>query len=216
MPTMARVRDFSFVPLLAAGALLVGCAGDATAPTAAPDSPGQAALAPVAASFSKGADTDGNGTYTFTIDPSQSNTLRMGPDELTLPANAVCRLADSGYGAEQWDLPCKPERGAITITARVQSVRGQHSRVSFEPAMRFNPHKTVNLSLHSEKVAKSSAPFTILYCGPLNTCVDESVSDQSMETHVDAQSKKVSRRIKHFSGYVVTNYAADAAEVFAW
>jgi hypothetical protein len=35
------------------------------------------------------------------------------------------------------------------------------------------------------------------------SCVDESQSDQSLKTTVDASQNLVWRRIKHFSGYLI-------------
>jgi hypothetical protein len=50
------------------------------------------------------------------------------------------------------------------------------------------------------------------YCRPFAaTCVNEAATDLSLQTVVNAQAGLVSRRIKHFSGYVVAENGEEVA-----
>jgi hypothetical protein len=46
----------------------------------------------------------------------------------------------------------------------------------------------------------------VKYCNE-SGCMDESLTDPSLISYVDTDSKVVFRRIKHFSGYVVAEFA---------
>jgi hypothetical protein len=180
------------------------CSTDATSPLplAAPESAG----------FSKGPSTPGNQSgseddeYTFTIDPRRDNYLTFGAHSLWLPANSVCDPAASSYGMGTWNDPCSPLTTSITITAKVRSASGGLPRVDFEPALRFNPDRAVYLTFSVKgKQAKEAAEMRILYCptSSAKDCVDEALTDSSLETVLNRPLKLVYRRIKHFSGYLV-------------
>ena len=181
------------------------CSTDATAPLplAAPESAG----------FSKGpsgphnVSSDGSDDdYSFTIDPRRDNYLTFGEHSLWLPANAVCDPATSGYGPGTWDVACSPLTTSITITAKVRSASGGLPRVDFEPAIRFNPDRAAYLTLSvTGKKAKEAAAMRILYCGTSASkdCIDEALTDPTLETVLNRPMKMVYRRIKHFSGYLV-------------
>jgi hypothetical protein len=64
----------------------------------------------------------------------------------------------------------------------------------------------------------SSVDSNILYCPSVGApCIDESLTDSTLATHVQGQNGRVvTRRIKHFSGYVVTNYADAMGDLFAY
>ena len=149
LPMMARSR-VSLVPLLTtvatASLLLAGCAGDATSPSqvqpktvsALKTSPfvptdAQRALVGVA-----------DGTYSFTIDPSQPQSLALGASHLDIPANAVCNLATSSYGVGTWNDACDLQTEPFTITAVVKNAATDHPSVEFQPALRFDPQSNVN------------------------------------------------------------------------
>ena len=197
MPTTAVAYLRAFTVLVIAQ-LFVACAGDATAPHA--DSNGSS-FAPGSASHALVGATDGR--YTFTIDPSEDQTLEIGPNHLDIPAKAICRIDDTPYGPEFWDDKCKPETELVTITAVVKNATSSHPRIDFEPALRFAPGKKVMLYMTLDKKAKRSEWSDIFYC-PTDTklgCIDESAQDRSLETIV--RGDEVFRRIKHFSGYII-------------
>lgn len=146
-----------------------------------------------------------DGVYTVTINPTVDQTMMLGPSHLDLPAGSVCALGTSGYGPSTWDAPCTPESGSVTITATVRNASSNHPSVEFAPAMRFNPSTRVNLYLYVTDAATLSNMATVLYCGPFSaTCVDESQADATLTTTINSASNLVSRRIKHFSGYMVS------------
>jgi hypothetical protein len=211
LPMMARLK-FALLPVLAAS-LLVACAGDATAPTPASlaSQPGSSLVSPTGAA--KALIGAADGIYTFAFDPEDDQTLRIGPNRLVIPSGSVCRLADSGYGPGTWDEKCKPERHRFVITAMVRGAATSHPRVDFEPALRFNPDKEVKLYMYVD-TPTTSADWVILYCGTLSggECVDESRTDGSQVTRVNGN--QIVRRIKHFSGYLVNNFADAPAFLF--
>jgi hypothetical protein len=207
MPMTARSR-LSMLPLLAmTGLLLAACAGEATAPTAAPlaatGSPAQRALVGVA-----------DGVYTFTIDPTQRQSLALGASHLELPANSICDLATTSYGVGTWNDDCATQQAPLTITATVTDAATDHPRIDFQPAMRFNPNRWVMLYLGVSDKATLTNSKVVKYCNETD-CVDESLTDASLRSYVDSRNKVVFRRIKHFSGYVVAEFAGINVE-FGW
>ncbi len=208
LPMMAR----SIGPLRllsVAGALLLSACTADLSPTG---------LAPADAAFSKGIDKHfskkdiKNGgldsgevqTFVFTIKPGQDNSLDMGLEMLTLPAGSICD-AKSGYGPGSWDKPCSLETLPVTITATVTGTAG-FPRIDFEPAMRFNPDRAVELFMYAPHASSADASnFNILYCASEapEKCKDEAGSDASLTTRFSRRDNEVFRRIKHFSGYVV-------------
>jgi hypothetical protein len=212
MPMPARAVFSLFSTLATAGVLLAGCAGDATAPSgalgasrsSAPLVPHTPARALVGAA---------DGTYTFTLDPNDDQVLRIGESALVIPSNSICGLEDSGYGPDTWNTPCRPERARLTITATVRNAQTNHPRIDFEPALRFSPRRSVNLYMHVDN-ATTFADWGILYCsaGDASSCLNEAASDPSLAARVTGQL--VTRRIKHFSGYVVTNFMSNISDLF--
>ena len=193
MPTMAVAPTRLLFLLATAG--LAACAADATAPSSS-------TLSPTGASRSLVGATDGQ--YTFVIDPSREQSLEIGPNHLDVPASAICRLSDTSYGPEYWDDKCTPEENLVTITATVRNANTKHPRIDFEPALRFAPDKKVTLFMTLDDRIKRDDWSTILYCSTTGRshCVDEARRDRSLETSV--RGHVVSRRIKHFSGYLVS------------
>jgi hypothetical protein len=212
LPMMARSR-VSLVPLLTtvatASLLLAGCAGDATSPTAAqPKSTNSFRTSPFVPTDAQRAlvgVTDG--TYTFTIDPTQTQTLQLGASGLYIPANAVCDLTTSSYGMGTWNDACTPQTAPMTITAVVHNAATDHPSVEFQPALRFNPASQVWLYMSVTDQATLDNTKVLWYCNETG-CLDESLSDADLTSYVDTKNFMVFRRIKHFSGYVVAEFSA--------
>jgi len=179
------------------------CSTDATSPLPL--------TAPESAGFSRGPSTPVKDSvedkdYSFRVDPRRDNLLKFGDHSLWLPAHSVCDPATSTYGIGTWNDPCSPLTTSIVITARVRSTSGGLPRVDFAPALRFNPEKAAYLTFSVKgKLAKEAAEMRILFCPTNSTkdCVDEALTDPSLETVLDRPGKMVYRRIKHFSGYLV-------------
>ena len=92
--------------------------------------------------------------------------------------------------------------GGLMGTATAYADDEGHPYVDFQPALRFVPTKETNLYL------KDGAPdlatiAEILYCNADALCVDESVSDSTLQTHRVGTTGILVRRIKHFSGYTI-------------
>ena len=45
------------------------------------------------------------------------------------------------------------------------------------------------------------------YCPDRGKCVDESLTDSELLTHIDYSANVVFRRLKHFSGYMVAEFS---------
>jgi hypothetical protein len=195
---------------LATSLLLGGCAGDTTAPTVAPRASQLGTpFTPIDAQMARVRATDGS--YRFTIDPSKDQRLVLGANSLELPANSICRLKGSGYGPSLWDAPCAPQREPVTITATVRGAGTSHERIDFSPAMRFSPKTNVMLYLFVPDAKEDGDDddgdvdqnWVVRYCDAANKCIDESLKDREVTTHVNQRLGLVFREIKHFSGYVV-------------
>ncbi len=211
LPMMARYRISTLTMLTLAGVLLTGCAGDSLKPAAvqptsllrsSPFTPTDAQKALVGVS---------DGSYTFAIDPSLDQSLSLGASHLDIPANAVCDLAGSSYGASHWEESCSAQTDTFTITAVVRNAATDHPSVDFEPALRFSPSANVNLYLFVTNDATLDASRVVKYCNA-NGCIDESITDPSLASSVDLVNRVAFRRVKHFSGYMVASFADAAAD----
>ncbi len=201
LPMMARYPVSTLSALALAGVLLTGCAGESTRPAVQQTSLVRTSpFVPTDAQKSLVGVSDG--TYSFVIDPSQDQSLSLGASHLDIPANAVCDLATSSYGAGHWDESCTAQTDTFTITAVVRNAATDHPSVDFEPALRFSPDKSVQLYLYVTDQATLDASRVVKYCNAIG-CVDESISDPTLASSVDLENRVVFRRVKHFSGYVV-------------
>jgi hypothetical protein len=213
MPTKARSTFIRFT-LLAASLSLGACAGDSTAPAArtAPAEASVSAFVPSAAARSLVGVSDG--TYQFQIDPTRDQAIVLGANFLSLPANSICDISQSSYGAGHWDESCSPEHQRVTITAVVKNASSSHPSIDFYPAMRFSPQANVSLYMYIPAAErKDKNTFVMNYCNDAKVCVDESLMDPSLVTQTDRTNSVVFRRIKHFSGYIVWGLVSDAASL---
>ena len=194
-PMLARSAVSRFSLLVVSAMMMAACAGDSTSPNAATMAPRDASKALVGVI---------DGVYTFTLDPSQPQTIQLGASSLQLPASSDCEIGTTSYGPSEWNNACTPAALPVTITAVVKNAATNHPSIEFSPAMRFNPSTNVMLHLFVTDAATLSNMTVMKYCGPFAAvCVDESTTDSSLQTTVNAAAGQVSRRIKHFSGYVV-------------
>lgn len=197
------------------GAVVVGCYGGDTAPTAARRADA------LAVSASKGEWTrpsrGGRDTTVvhFTIDPTISASYKFGADhKLWVRAGGVCEL-DSPYGPEYWDTPCTPTTKRIAITARSWTDSAGHPAVDFQPKLRFTPQPNGFASAvvyFRDRTAAWDPSAIILYCSG-DSCVDEQTTDPLLRTLQDSYDDFIFRQIKHFSGYEVAVGRADTTAV---
>jgi hypothetical protein len=153
--------------------------------------------------------TASNGTATFTVGPN-GGVFFVGSNAVVFPANSICDPSVSSYGIGTWEDSCTPLTAPITITAETRVTNGK-TQVDFSPSLRFvpssSPSRWVWLYMRTPSLAGTTdlSQFTIFYAptltGPL---VDESIADASLRTYVSTQSGTSLRRVKHFSGYVVS------------
>jgi predicted small secreted protein len=146
--------------------------------------------------------------FSITIDPSRQTVYSLGAgNTITFPAHSLCDVAQSSYGPTEWDRPCKQATSAVTVQAKAWTDRKGHARVDFDTHLRFvptaKPAAWVVLSF-ADFEASLDPFFNILYCPhATGKCYDESLSDPSLLTVRNPLTGRVTRRIKHFSGYNV-------------
>jgi hypothetical protein len=193
LPTLSRSR-ISLLGLLAASAFLGACSNDSTAPavlTTGETPVGSSQFQPSAATRSLVGVSDG--VYTFAINPKKQQTLYLGANALFIPANAVCDLSSSSYGAAHWT--------------------SKRPSIDFQPALRFAPDKNVMLYFWFPKGTDAGKrQFVMNYCNDARVCIDESLTDSSLTTYFDPSSEIVYRRIKHFSGYIIASGFSESGE----
>ena len=156
----------------------------------------------------------------FTVTPAGGSFAINRLVTVDFPAGSICDPDLSSYGAGEWENACATLTHAITITATTR-LTGNGVAVDFQPDLRFSPDKQVTLStdlfsstLRANRGYFRAAPaslqrLTFLYSPSLNaTAVADYVADPSLATHVDLESGRVWRRVKHFSGYVQGSGAA--------
>ena len=167
-------------------------------------------------------DMSRDGTHFVTLDPHIANRLVMGPNRLEIPADAICAVGSSSYGPTFWNSPCELETRPVTLTIVVNSTSADGTFIDFEPALRFEPASKVMLTLSAPGVSvKDAKDWVILYCPSEtsttsgqgsggngggkdgNKCVNESLTDNDLQTYINHDLKQLFRRIKHFSLYAV-------------
>ncbi|HKW49387.1 MAG TPA: hypothetical protein VJN70_18175 [Gemmatimonadaceae bacterium] len=210
------MRSKSLLLLVGAVAALAVACQDAVAPArnASPLS------ASAAASFSKGG-SNSNRTQLGTLALSPNGgTYHVGDFDIVVPAGAVCDPATTKYGVKHWDDDCAPATQTVTVNV-VAKRHGQSVSVDFQPDLRFRPSAgsvTIQTNAYNSLLTSSSTRqlsptssffqnFVILYApsgGGSNIDEVRSTGDASMVTHVDLQTGLVWRRVKHFSGYLIT------------
>jgi hypothetical protein len=203
---------------LAAAMMVAACSDTATAPPSAP------AARPRLSDkqFEQwlldngGASRDGRGrnnksndkwSADFVIDPTQPAQIKAGDHVVNFPANSICDPATSGYGTDLWDAPCTPLQTPITIHASWNSKLG-HAFIDFSPSLRFvptsDPSQYVTITMKDDWDLDPNYHYPIFWLRPADSVwVDESMYDPSMSSVQDNRGNRVTRRLKHFSGYLV-------------
>jgi hypothetical protein len=206
LPMMARYR-ISTLATLAAAALLAGCSGETTAPSAVKTISQQRISLFAPTDAQKALVGISNGTYSLTFDPSQDNAFTLGANYLSLPAHAVCKLdGSSGYGVEFWNQSCVPETDSVSISVVISDAETDHPRLDFYPAMRFSPETNVSLYIYVPVGMDDFLKRWVMkYCDNAGACRNEAAHDTDLASYADLNSQMVFRRIKHFSGYTVTS-----------
>jgi hypothetical protein len=209
-PMMARYRSSLFTMLAAASMLVAACSRDVTAPSAStPRVTPERVSSFRPSGAAKALYGVSDGVYTLSFDPSLDQSFNMGLNHLDMPANSVCNLTESSYGRAHWNEACTPETSEVTITVTITGASSDNPRIDFQPAMRFNPDKNVQLFMYAPNPSLSDS-WKLGYCNAENVCVDESKTDSDLQSYVDKDADVVFRRIKHFSGYILGGDFAEA------
>ncbi len=96
------------------------------------------------------------GTYNISVDPLTSTTLNFGGSKLVVPANAICAVGTSSYGADFWNAPCDLQSSKVQLTVSVTSTT-LGTEIDFSPNLRFNPQTNVQLTLSAPQVRVQDA-----------------------------------------------------------
>jgi hypothetical protein len=153
-----------------------------------------------------------DGTYSVTFDPTHDQSFNLGPNHLDIPAHSVCNLLTSGYGTAYWNKSCSPQSLPVTLIVTIKGASSDHPSMQFAPAMRFNPTKNVQLFIYAPHVSITDQKNWLMnYCPDSGACIDESLTDSSLQTYIDYSSNVLFRRVKHFSGYTVAERGDDGS-----
>jgi len=145
--------------------------------------------------------------FTFVINPTVAQSVYLGAgNSVRFPAGSVCEPSSS-YGASEWDNACTPATDPITVSASAWLEADGHPRVDFASHLRFvpsaNPLAWVTL-VFTDTAAASDPTASILYCTTAySACVSELSGDATLVTVKNPTTGFVTRRIKHFSGYLI-------------
>jgi hypothetical protein len=141
---------------------------------------------------------------------------------LNFPANSVCDPDQSSYGPGEWDKPCVTlGRSKVVQLHAVLQLTATGLAVDFQPGLRFSPNSQVTIStdIFAPLISSNSQyfgahtnalrPLAIYYAPSLgSSLVADYVSDSSAVTHINLNSGRIWRRIKHFSGWSQTSGGA--------
>jgi len=198
----------------AVAALAVACRDSVVAPARSASS----LSASASPSFSA---SSNNRTLLGTLELSPNGgTYHVGDFDIVMPAGAVCDPATTKYGARHWDDDCDAATSTITVNV-IAKRRGGRTQVDFQPDLRFKPSAgwvVIQTAAYSDFLTSSAVRqlspsssyfwnFAMLYVpSGGGSQIDEvrSTRDASLVTHVDLRTGLVWRRVKHFSGYLVS------------
>jgi hypothetical protein len=126
---------------------------------------------------------------------------------IVFPRRSICDPDRSTFGPSEWDAPCEPLTRPITITAYSWHDADGHPQVYFSPDLRFvpssDPSRWVILEL-LDRTAVLDPAASILWCPSVDRCVEEALGDPTLRTYRDESTGYLTRRLKHFSGYLVS------------
>ena len=145
--------------------------------------------------------------FSITIDPSRQTIYYLGDgNSLVFPAHSLCDVSKSSYGDGEWDKPCT----AATSPRPLASRRGwmlRAIRVSISPCTCAScleqPGAVGQPDFRRFAGVAGSDLQHLLLQGRNSSCTDEAKKDPTLATVHNPITGKVTRRIKHFSGYNV-------------
>lgn len=199
------IRPIRPCALLALSALLSACGSErAVAPTVE-----QAPSGFMADIIVEDVDEDRESAQ-FIVTPS-GGVFTLGRHSIYFPPNVICDPNRSSYRPGDWDAPCRVSRRPVRIHATIVEDSDQ-SAIRFSPDLRFAPSadesRWVWLFMRIPRRGRMSDPsqYRILWSpGGNHPAVDESLTDPTLRTFFSRRDQLVYRRIKHFSGYQVSD-----------
>lgn len=193
-----------FVPIFIAGAaLIITACSDGFAPRSEYAEASRFNAALLAA---RNAVVGENATYVDVVIPAEGGIVQAGPYIVRFPAQAVC-VESAGYGPDFWDAPCETTAADIPLRAAYWLENG-NVMIEFLADLRFDPTKAVVIYAAVQTDTGVVIKRDILYWQRVGEDVvntDEAVIDRSMTTYTDPITGLLYRRVKHFSGYVVSS-----------
>lgn len=149
--------------------------------------------------------------FSFVIDPNQTTYYNLGAgNSITFPAGSLCDPDRSSYGIGEWNNACPVATSAVTVNTKGWLDAAGQPHLDFDRHVRFvptdNPAGWVMLTL-SDYGTGIDLWSKIAYCQTelLSSCVDESIADPTVATVTNPVTGKLTRRVKHFSGYSLTS-----------
>jgi hypothetical protein len=206
LPMEALMNKAMKTVLMLTAMLAAGCSEGTVAPRA--DAPSDQNITGGGSTASvTGTDTL---RFAFAIDPSRTITYYLGAgNTITFPAHSLCDPKTSTYGTGQWDKPCNLATQALTVNTKAWLDRNWLLHVDFDKQIRFvptsNPAGWVMLSL-TDYGSVINPLAQIKYCHSSNGtgCINEALTDPTLATIKDPLTGRLTRRVKHFSGYSIT------------
>jgi hypothetical protein len=194
--------------------IVAGCADNSTAPQAS----AKRSFAPEAPAFDySSGGSFGDSRSTFNVGADGGTISVGGLFNVNFPAGSICDPDLSSYGEGTWDSSCVTLNRSIQITSTVR-LTASGLAVDFQPALRFAPGKVVTISTDIfAPVIRANRDFfarnpsalraLALYYSPFlgGSRVPDYIGDRSLVTHIDLQTGRIWRRVKHFSGYSLTS-----------
>ncbi|GAC1478174.1 MAG: hypothetical protein NVS1B4_21690 [Gemmatimonadaceae bacterium] len=209
----------SSIRLLAPIALLLGAACADRAPTA-PSAVSRLAGAPRPDVIINAMGAD-RSWADFTVTPT-GGVFALGKHSVRFPAAAICDPSTSTYGPTEWKTPCETLDRPIRIHAELRTDAGR-SWVDFTPSLRFVPtsdparYVVLTMSLtdgtngdrDDRSIAGPAVAPPILWTPFIGAPgIDEALLDPTLRTQLCPDGTCATRRIEHFTGYVIaTGYA---------
>jgi len=208
------MKKASLMVLVAMSAGMAACSENTTAPRSITSESSDSSISVFGGGATQALTIYDTVRFSITIDPSRNTYYYVGDgNSLNFPAKSLCDVTKSTYGNGEWDKPCTVAIYPVTVNVKAWMDKLGHARVDFDKHLRFvpssNPANWVNLTF-GDFQASLDPFFNILYCATTSgACVDESKHDVTLLTVRNPLTGRITRRIKHFSGY---NVAAGRGE----
>jgi hypothetical protein len=154
-------------------------------------------------------------TVDFVIPAGGGSVNLLDAYALNFPAGSVCdpnaQDTQTGYANKQWDAPCTVATQDVAVRATLKYSNGK-LYADFSPALRFVPGKVVTIGtnvlanvVQSQASAGITEGWAIAYAPGIDASSEyDALNDASLRTVVVGSTGRIWRRIKHFSGYMIS------------